>query len=578
MLKTLFSCIKQYKKNTLITIVLSLVEVIMEVLIPFVTASIIDKGIQQNNISNVIFYSFIMLIIAFISLYSGIMAGKNASIASAGFASNLREEMYEKIQKYSFSNIDKFSTASLITRLTTDVANIQFAFQMLIRMAVRSPFMIIVSFVMCLVISVDMSMIFLVAMIFLSISLFIIAKFAMPIFSKLFDTYDELNLSVEENITGIRVVKSFVREDFETNKFKTASSNLYNLGSKAEALLALNNPLMLFAIYGSIVGISWFGAKNIVLGTLTTGELTSLFAYIMGIMISLMILSMVFVMVTMSAQNAKRVYEVLMEEPSIENPINPIYDVKDGSIEFKNVSFGYGNGEYSLSNINLRINSGEMIGLVSGTGQGKSSLVNLLSRLYDVNVGEVLVGGINVKDYDLETLRNKVSVVLQKNVLFSGTIADNLQFGDENATIDQMKEALEIAGIRDFVESLDKQYDSLVEQYGANFSGGQKQRLCIARALLKNPKILILDDSTSAVDTATDKKIRYNLKHKLNNLTKIIISQRISSVKDCDKIIVLKNGKIDAFDTHDNLLKTNDIYKEMSNMQTEDGGDFDYEE
>ena len=575
MLKTLLACVKQYKKNAILSALFSLIEVIMEVLIPFVTASIIDKGIQEKNISAVVFYSSIMVVMAFVSLWSGIQAGKNASIASAGFASNIRSSMYEKIQTYSFSNIDKFSTASLITRLTTDVTNIQFAFQMIIRIAVRAPFMIIISLIMCMLISVDMSMIFLVAMIFLATAMFIIAKLAMPIFEKLFEKYDELNLSVEENITGIRVVKSFAREDFESEKFGVASHNLYKLGKNAEVLLALNNPFMMFAIYGSIVCISWFGAKHIVSGTLTTGQLTSLFAYVMGIMISLMIVSMIFVMVTMSMADAKRVCEVLDEEQDIKNPINPIYDVKDGSIRFENVSFGYGNGEYSLTNINLNIEKGQMIGLVSGTGQGKSSLVNLLSRLYDVNEGKVYVGGIDVREYDLNTLRDKVAVVLQKNVLFAGTIAENLRWGNENATLQQIKEACEIAGARDFVENFEKQYDTYIEQYGANVSGGQKQRLCIARALLKDPKILILDDSTSAVDTATDKKIRDNLKNRLTDLTKIIISQRISSVKDCDKIIVLKNGKLDAFDTHDNLLKSNAIYKEMYQMQSEDGGDFD---
>lgn len=575
MLKTLLACIKQYKKNAVLSASFSLGEVMMEVLIPFVTASIIDKGIQEKNISAIVFYSSIMVVMAFLSLWTGIKAGKNASIASAGFASNIRNSMYEKIQTYSFSNIDKFSTASLITRLTTDVTNIQFAFQMIIRVAVRAPFMIIISLIMCMLISVDMSMIFLVAMLFLATAMFTIAELAMPIFEKLFEKYDELNLSVEENITGIRVVKSFAREDFESEKFGVASHNLYKLGKSAEVLLALNNPFMMMAIYGSIVCISWFGAKHIVSGTLTTGQLTSLFAYVMGIMISLMIVSMIFVMVTMSMADAKRVCEVLEEEPDIKNPANPVYDVRDGSIRFENVSFGYGNGEYSLSNINLNIDKGQMIGLVSGTGQGKSSLVNLLSRLYDVNEGTVYVAGIDVRKYDLNTLRDKVAVVLQKNVLFAGTIAENLRWGNEIATLEQMREACEIAGARDFIENFEKQYDTYIEQYGANVSGGQKQRLCIARALLKDPKILILDDSTSAVDTATDKKIRDNLKNKLTDLTKIIISQRITSVKDCDKIIVLKNGRLDAFDTHENLLKSNAIYKEMYQMQIEDGGDFD---
>ena len=575
MFKTLVSCLKQYKKNSILSIAYSFVEVLFEVIIPFVTASLIDKGIMGKDLSQIILYSSIMIVIAFLSLYTGILAGKNASIASAGFASNIREAMYNNIQNYSFSNIDKFSTASLITRLTTDVTSIQFAFQMIIRLAVRAPMMIIISFIMCMIISVDMSMIFLAAIIFLSLGLFLIAKLAMPIFEKLFYTYDELNLSVEENITGIRVVKSFAREDFESDKFRHASNNLYTLGTRAEALLALNNPFMMIAIYGCIVAISWFGAQHIVVGTLTTGELTSLFAYIMGIMISLMLVSMVFVMVTMSIAAIKRVCEVIDEDSTIKNPNNPIYEVKDGSIKFDKVSFGYGNGEYSLTNINLDIKSGQMIGLVSGTGQGKSSLVNLLSRLYDTNEGIVYVGGLDVKKYDLNTLRDKVAVVLQKNVLFSGTIADNLRWGNEFATLEQMKEACDIAGAKDFVEAFDKQYDTYIEQYGANVSGGQKQRLCIARALLKDPKILILDDSTSAVDTATDKKIRTNLKERMTDLTKIIISQRISSVKDCDKIIVLKNGYLDAFDIHENLLKTNDIYKEMYQMQTEDGGDFD---
>lgn len=577
MFKTLISCLRQYKKNSILSIIYSFIEVLFEVTIPFVTASLIDKGIVSKDLSQIIFYSSIMIVIAFMSLYTGIKAGKNASIASAGFASNLRETMYNNIQTYSFANIDKFSTASLITRLTTDVTNIQFAFQMIIRLAVRAPMMIIISFIMCMIISVDMSMIFLVAIIFLSVGLFVIAKFAMPIFEKLFYTYDELNLSVEENITGIRVVKSFAREDFESEKFKKASNNLYALGTKAELLLALNNPFMMIAIYGCIIAISWFGAKHIVVGTLTTGELTSLFSYVMGIMISLMLVSMVLVMITMSMADAKRVCEIIDEDSTIKNPINPIYEVKDGSIRFGNVSFGYGNGEYSLTNINLDIKSGQMIGIVSGTGQGKSSLVNLLSRLYDVNTGTVYVGGIDVRNYDLNTLRDKVAVVLQKNVLFSGTIAENLRWGNEFATLEQIKEACDIAGAKDFVESFENKYDTYIEQYGTNVSGGQKQRLCIARALLKDPKILILDDSTSAVDTATDKKIRSNLKNKMTNLTKIIISQRISSVKDCDKIIVLKNGYLDAFDTHDNLLKTNDIYKEMYKMQTEDGGDFDEE-
>ena len=577
MLKVLAKYIKEYKVASLLTIVFIIGEVVFELLIPYMMTYIIDKGVAINDFNAVIKYGSIMILLAILGLICGIAAGIYGANASAGFAKNLREGMFRNIQNFSFSNIDKFSGASLVTRLTTDITNVQNSYQMILRMLMRAPATLIFALVMTVTISRDMSVIFFVAIFFLATALAIIIAVAFKLFNLVFEKYDALNANVQENISGIRVVKSYVQEEREISKFDIAISNLYKLFVKAESLVVINNPLMMLTVYGCIIALSWFGAQRIVSGTLTTGELTSLFSYIMSILIALMMLSFAFVMITISEASAKRIAEVLLEESDIKSKENASIQVNDGSVDFDNVSFSYkaGIGKPVLSNINIHIESGQTIGILGGTGSAKSSLVNLIPRLYDATGGSVYVGGKNVKDYDLKVLRDSVSVVLQKNVLFSGTIIDNLRWGNENATLDEIKKACEIACADEFIERMPEKYDTWIERGGNNVSGGQKQRLCIARALLKNPKILILDDSTSAVDTATDAKIRKAFRDEIPNTTKIIISQRISSIKDADKIIVLDKGKIVGFDTHERLLETNEIYKTTANAQSEGNADFD---
>lgn len=577
MLKTLYQQIGEYKKESVLTPVFSALEVLMEILIPFVTASIIDKGISAGNMQKVCLYGAVMLLLAFLSLFFGIQAGRYAAAASSGFACNLREGMYANIQTFSFSNIDKYSTAGLVTRMTTDVTNLQNAYQMILRIAVRAPLMLLCSMFMCFLIHARLSLIFLVVLIFLAFVLLFIMKKTMPVFDEVFSRYDDLNASVQENVSGIRVVKAFVREDYEKEKFSKAAQNLYRLFVKAESILAFNNPVMMLAIYGCIISLSWFGAHYITEGTLTTGNLTSLFSYIMSMMMSLMILSMIFVMITLSTASARRIAEVLEEKADLSNPDNPSLSIPDGSIDFHQVSFSYknGSGEDTLHHIDLHIKAGETIGIIGGTGCGKSSLVNLISRLYDVTEGSVCVGGRDVRSYDMNSLRNQVAVVLQKNILFSGTILDNLRWGKEDASEEECREACRQACADEFIEQFPDKYHTWIEQGGSNVSGGQKQRLCIARALLKKPKVLILDDSTSAVDTATDAKIRQSFTARIPGTTKLIISQRISSVQDADRILVLEDGRVNGFDTHENLLKNNAIYQEIYDVQIKSGGDFD---
>lgn len=577
MLKTLAKEIRQYKKATILAPVFTALEVLMEILIPFVTASIIDQGIEAGNMQKVYLYGGIMLVFAVIRLFCGVMAGRYAASASSGYACNLRDAMYANIQKYSFSNIDKYSTAGLVTRMTTDVTNVQNAYQMILRIASRAPLMLICSMVMCFVINVRLSLIFLAALIFLGCALAFIMSRTLPVFQEVFSRYDDLNASVQENVSAIRVVKAFVREDYENKKFTKAAEKLCSLFVRAEALLALNNPVMMLVIYGCIIGLSWFGAHYIVAGTLTTGNLTSLFSYVMSMMMSLMMLSMVFVMISMSTASAKRIAEVLEEKPDLTNPEQPLTEIPDGQIDFNHVNFSYkhGSGEDVLHDIDLHIHAGETVGIIGGTGCGKSSLVNLVSRLYDADEGSVCVGGHDVREYDMEALRNQVAVVLQKNVLFSGTILDNLRWGREDAAKEECVEACRQACADDFIESFPNQYDTWIEQGGTNVSGGQKQRLCIARALLKKPKVLILDDSTSAVDTATDARIREAFAKKIPGTTKLIISQRISSVQDADRILVLEEGRVTGFDTHEKLLKNNAVYQEIYEAQMKSGGDFD---
>ncbi|MGI5999384.1 MAG: ABC transporter ATP-binding protein [Candidatus Merdisoma sp.] len=577
MLKTLAKEIRQYKKATILAPVFTALEVLMEILIPFVTASIIDQGIEAGNMQKVYLYGGIMLVFAVISLFCGVMAGRYAASASSGYACNLRDAMYANIQKYSFSNIDKYSTAGLVTRMTTDVTNVQNAYQMILRIASRAPLMLICSMVMCFVINVRLSLIFLAALIFLGCALAFIMSRTLPVFQEVFSRYDDLNASVQENVSAIRVVKAFVREDYENRKFTKAAEKLCSLFVRAESLLALNNPVMMLVIYGCIIGLSWFGAHYIVAGTLTTGNLTSLFSYVMSMMMSLMMLSMVFVMISMSTASAKRIAEVLEEKPDLTNPEQPLTEIPDGQIDFNHVNFSYkhGSGEDVLHDIDLHIHAGETVGIIGGTGCGKSSLVNLVSRLYDADEGSVCVGGHDVREYDMEALRNQVAVVLQKNVLFSGTILDNLRWGREDAAKEECVEACRQACADDFIESFPNQYDTWIEQGGTNVSGGQKQRLCIARALLKKPKVLILDDSTSAVDTATDARIREAFAKKIPGTTKLIISQRISSVQDADRILVLEEGRVTGFDTHEKLLKNNAVYQEIYEAQMKSGGDFD---
>lgn len=577
MIKTLAKCIGKYKKESIITPIFTAVEVFLEILIPFITASIIDKGIQAGDMRKVGIYGGIMLVIAFLSLFCGIQAGKYGAAASTGFACNLREKMYENIQTFSFSNIDKFSTAGLVTRMTTDVTNVQNAYQMIIRSVVRAPLMMICSITMCVIISPRLSIIFLVALIFLGFVLFFIIYKVTPVFTSGFEKYDELNASVQENISGIRVVKAFVREEHENKKFNKAADNLYKTFVKAESFLAFNNPTMMLVVYGCIVALSWFASHFIVSGSITTGNLTSMFSYVMNMLMALMILSMIFVMVSMSAASARRISEVLNEKADLANPEKPYEEVEDGRIDFNHVNFSYrkNSTEDTLHDIDIHINAGETIGIIGGTGCGKSSFVSLISRLYDVTEGSVCVGGKDVRTYDMDALRNQVAVVLQKNVLFSGTILDNLRWGDDNASYEDCVEACKQACADEFIERMPKKYDTWIEQGGTNVSGGQRQRLCIARALLKKPKVLILDDSTSAVDTATDAKIKQAFAQKIPGTTKLIVSQRISSIQDADRIIVLEDGKVSGFDTHENLMENNKVYREICEVQMQGGGDFD---
>lgn len=577
MIKTLLKQVKEFKADSLKTPCFMILEVIMETLIPLLMASIIDKGVEMGDMGHIYKIGAIMVGMAVIGLFAGIMGGKYGARASTGFARNLREAMYTNIQTFSFSNIDKFSTAGLVTRMTTDVTNLQNAYQMILRMCIRAPFSLICAMVMAFFINAKIASIYLVAVILLGIVLFAIVKKAMKYFTELFKKYDDLNASVQENIAAERVVKAYVREEYETDKFHKASGNIYNMSLRAEKVVVLNSPIMQFTVYGCILLISWIGAKMIVGSSLTTGELMSLLTYCMNILMSLMMLSMVFVMITMSMASARRICEVLNEQSDITNPENPEYQVADGSIRFEDVSFRYNESSEKpvLSHINLNIASGETIGILGGTGSSKTSLVNLISRLYDVSEGAIYVGGKDVRSYDLETLRNEVSVVLQKNVLFSGTILENLRWGDENATEEECKHACRLACADEFIQKLPEKYNTYIEQGGSNVSGGQKQRLCIARALLKKPKILILDDSTSAVDTATDAKIRKAFAEEIPGTTKLIIAQRISSVQHADRIIVMNEGCVDAVGTHEQLLESNNIYREVYEAQSGGSGDFD---
>ena len=576
-MKNVIRQLKQYKSNAFRCIGFTALEVIMEILMPFVTAIIIDQGLEVSNLSIVYRYGALMVVMAFLSLCFGAMAGRNAASASAGLGANLREAIYGNIQTFSFSNIDKFSVPGLVTRMTTDITNVQNAFMMLIRVAVRAPLNLVFSFAMCLIISPRLSSMFLIAVVFLILVLGVIMTVTLKIFRQVFKQYDDLNASVQENVTAIRVVKSYVREDFENKKFSKASRMLYDLSVRAEGLLAFNNPAMMVAVYFCIISVSWFGAKFIVAGDMSTGDLTSLFSYIMSLLMSLMMLSMVIVMISMSLASVRRISEVLDETPDLKDPEQPVTEVADGRIDFNHVNFSYkhGSGKNALSDIDLHIKSGETIGVIGGTGCGKSSLVNLICRLYDVDEGSVCVGGVDVRNYDTEVLRNQVSVVLQKNTLFSGTILDNLRWGNPDATEEECKRACEAACADEFIDRMPDGYHTVITRGGSNVSGGQKQRLCIARALLKKPKILILDDSTSAVDTATDAKIRAALAKEIPGTTKMIIAQRISSVESADRILVLEDGRINAFDTHENLLKNNAIYQEIYNSLLEGSGDFD---
>ena len=649
MLKTLYRQIGQYKWAAVMTPVLTALEVVMDVLIPWVTASLIDKGINAGNMENVYRYGGLMLLMAFVSLALGIMAGRSSAVASTGFAANLRSAMYRNIQRFAFSDIDKYSTAGLVTRMTTDVQNLQQAFQQILRVTVRAPFRLVLSVVMCLVIDPRLSLIFIVAMVVLGVSLWQIISRVSKLFQQVFEKYDALNESVGENVAGIRVVKAFVREKFENEKFARAAEGLYKLYVRAESLMALNHPVMNMVVYGCMIALSWWGAHFIVGGTLTTGELTSLFTYVMSILQALMMLSMIFVMLTQSAASAKRVTEVINEEPDIVNPENPVMEVADGSLEFQGVRFDYktspapseggeglagrnsstckqvagrpsppseatgvfraatdvaaapqrganplfateesgevppsgGQGSGSLSrrsalyNVTFSVGAGETIGVIGGTGSGKSTLVSLVSRLYDATKGSVLVGGRNVKEYDLKTLRSAVAVVLQQNTLFTGSILDNLRWGRSDATLEECREACRMAQADEFIMEMPNGYDTHIEQGGMNVSGGQKQRLCIARALLRHPKILILDDSTSACDTDTDRKIQRAFRTQLPEMTKLIIAQRISSVQHCDRILVMEGGHVTGYDTHEHLLETNQFYREVNELQSLGTGDFD---
>ena len=577
MIKTLGKQLKEFRKDSILTPCFMIIEVIMEMVIPLMMASIIDKGVNVGDIHHIYKMGVYMVVAAAIGLWAGIMGGKYGARASAGFARNLRKGMYENIQTFSFANIDKFSTAGLVTRMTTDVTNIQNAYQMMLRMCIRALFSLICAMCMSFFINPRLASIYLCAVLILGSILGCIIYFATRYFNQVFPKYDDLNESVQENVSAIRVVKAFVREDYERTRFTTASGSLYNMFVKAERVVSMNAPVMMATVYTCILLISWVGAKMVVGSSLATGELMSLFTYCMNILMSLMMLSMVFVMISMSTASAKRIAEVLEEKSSLTNPENPDMEVPDGSICFEHVNFRYKENakEWVLQDINLDIHSGETIGIIGGTGSAKSSLANLISRIYDVSEGSVKVGGKDVREYDLETLRNEVAVVLQKNVLFSGTILENLRWGDENATREECIHACKLACADDFIESFPDGYDTYIEQGGSNVSGGQKQRLCIARALLKKPKILILDDSTSAVDTATDARIRKAFREEIPNTTKIIIAQRISSVENADRILVMENGEVNGFGTHEQLLENNEIYRDIYESQTSGNGDFD---
>ncbi len=590
MLKVLLAQTGRFKLPAILTPVFTAMEVLTELLLPYVIASLIDKGISAGNMRNVFVFGGLMLAVASLSLLFGILGGRFAATAATGFGRNLRDTMYRNIQTFSFANIDKYSTAGLVTRMTTDVTNIQNAFQMCLRVAVRAPMMLVLSLIMCLSINVQISGVFLVALVILALALIFIVSHAARYFSQVFRKYDDLNASVQENVSAIRVIKAFVREEYENDRFSKAADSLYEMFVLSEKYVVLNGPVMMTVVNGCIIAISWFGAHKIVNGVMTTGNLTSLLSYVMSVLASLMMLSMIFVMMTMSVASAKRITEVINEKADISAPAEPVTKVRDGSIEFTDVDFSYkgsaedeiltdrkakGEREETLHDITLRIESGETIGIIGSTGSGKSTLVSLISRLYDVDRGSIKVGGTDVREYDLDTLRNAVSVVLQKNVLFSGTILDNLRWGKEDATLEECKEACRLACADEFIEQFPDGYETLIDQGGTNVSGGQKQRLCIARALLKSPKILVLDDSTSACDTATDARIRKAFAEMIPDTTKLIISQRISSIENADRIIVMDNGRINAFDTPEALLENNDIYREIYETQIKGGGDFD---
>ncbi len=577
MIRTILSEVKEYKKASIATPLFMILEVLMEMMIPFLMASIIDDGVNAGDIHHIYKVGGVMVAAAAIGLFAGMAGGRYGAKASAGLAKNLRETMFNHIQTFSFANIDKYSTAGLVTRLTTDVTNVQNAYQMTLRMFTRAPASLLCAMIMAFRINARLSSIYLVAVVILGILLMLIMSHATKYFQQAFPKYDDMNASVQENVSAIRVVKAYVREEQETVKFKKASENIYRIFMKAECNLVYNAPLMQFTVYTCILLISWIGAKMIVASALTTGELMSLLAYCMNILMSLMMLSMVFVMISMSMASIRRIAEVLKETSDIKNPAEPVCEVLDGSIEFSHVDFAYHKDSERpvLKDINLKIRPGEVIGIIGGTGSAKTSLVNLISRLYDVTDGAVLVGGRNVKEYDMEVLRNQVSVVLQNNVLFSGSILDNLRWGDCDATVEECKRACRQACADEFIQKLPDGYETHIEQGGSNVSGGQRQRLCIARALLKKPKILILDDSTSAVDTATDAKIRKAFREEIPDTTKLIIAQRISSVQDADRIIVMEEGCVDGFGTHEELLEGNAIYREVYESQTSGGGDFD---
>lgn len=575
MIKRLLKSVREFKKDALLTPLFVVLEVVMEVVIPLVMAMLIDKGIDGQDMAAIWKYGIILVLCAMLALVFGAAAGTYAARASTGFARNLRHDMYYNVQNFSFSNIDKFSTGSIVTRLTTDVTNVQNAFQMCTRIAVRCPVMLVFALIMAAKINGRMALVFLAVAPVLAIGLGILMTVVGPIFERVFKIYDRMNTVVQENVRGIRVVKTYVREDHETEKFQNVSSMLYRTFSKAQKVLACNMPLMQFCIYGCMLLISWFGARLIVGGSMTTGELTSMFSYAMQILMSLMMVSMVFVMITMAKASAERVVEILDEQPDLHNPANPIHEVKDGAIEFDDVSFSYKGDEHKLAlkNVDLHIKSGQTVGILGGTGSAKSTLVQLIPRLYDTTHGTVKVGGVDVRDYDIEALRDQVAMVLQKNVLFSGTIKENLRWGDENASDEELERVCKLAQADEFIQQMPDKYDTYIEQGGSNVSGGQKQRLCIARALLKKPKILILDDSTSAVDTKTDALIRKAFAEEIPNTTKIIIAQRVSSVQEADQIVILDGGTVQAVGTHDELLATNTIYQEIYNQQNRKGGE-----